>query len=92
MILFSVFISEGMYKIAQTFPNNLSPNVYPASQSMPQKHVHNYVIDYSRVIGKGNFSTVYPAINKNKPTERLAVKIVNMSHMKMQKIGHLLQS
>ena len=92
MILFSVFISEGMYKIAQTFPNNPSPSVYPASQPMPQKYIHNYVIDYSRVIGKGNFSTVYPAFNKNKPTERLAVKIVNINYMKSQKIAHLLQS
>lgn len=81
-----------MYKIAQTCPNTPTPNLYPASQPMPQKYVHNYVIDYGRVIGKGNFSTVYAAFNKNKPTQRLAAKIVNISNMKIQKIPHLLTS
>ncbi len=66
-ILFSVFISEEMYKIMQKAPTNQHQNIKKNSPPSPQKYIQAYIIDYGKIIGKGNFSTVYSAINKNKP-------------------------
>jgi hypothetical protein len=44
----------------------------------PNKYVNNYVIDYNREIGHGNFSHVYAAIDKRQPNLKLAVKVVNV--------------
>ena len=70
----------------QKVPTNQHPNIPPTSPPNPQKYIQAYIIDYGKVIGKGNYSTVYPAINKNKPCEQLAVKIVNINNMRQQKI------
>lgn len=75
-----------MYKITQNTLQNQSQNIPQIQQHNPQKFIQSYVIDYGKVIGQGNFSTVYAAINKNKPTERLAVKIININNMRAQKI------
>ena len=58
----------------------------------PQKTIQSYVIDFNRVIGKGNFSTVYFAFNKDKPTEKIAAKIINLNNMKQQKLEKLVKS
>ena len=44
----------------------------------PQKNVGFYRIDYSRIVGKGNFSTAFMCINIREPNVRLVAKIVNL--------------
>lgn len=46
-------------------------------EQQPQKHINNYVIDYNRHIGNGNFSHVYAAFDQRQPNNKLAVKVVN---------------
>lgn len=70
----------------QKVPSNQHPNITSTSPPNPQKYIQAYIIDYGKIIGKGNYSTVYPAINKNKPGLQLAVKIVNINNMRQQKI------
>lgn len=48
----------------------------------PQKNIGFYRIDYSRMVGKGNFSTVYMCINIREPTVRLVAKIVNLHKLR----------
>ena len=54
-----------MYKIIQKSPSNQHPNIKPNGPSNPQKYIQSYTIDYLKVLGKGNFSTVYSVNNKN---------------------------
>ena len=44
----------------------------------PQKNIGSYRIDYSRMVGKGNFSTVFMCLNIREPNVRLVAKIVNL--------------
>lgn len=80
-----------MYQNNQTITNS-QQNLPQYVSLLPQKSIQSYVIDFSRVIGKGNFSTVYFAINKDKPTEKLAAKIINLNNMKLQKLEKLVKS
>lgn len=52
----------------------------------PEKFVKSYVIDYNKMIGHGNFSHVYAAIDQRKPTIKLAVKVVNTRKLKEQNL------
>ena len=74
-----------MYQNNQTYVSSQKklPQYVPLN---PQKYIQSYVIDFGRVIGKGNFSTVYSAMNKDKPSENIAVKIINLNSMKAQKL------
>lgn len=74
-----------MYKSNQTFSCS-QQSLHQVLPLNPQKYIQSYVIDFGRPIGKGNFSTVYFAFNKDKPIEKLAVKIINLNIMKMQKL------
>ena len=56
-----------MYKITQTPPVTSRSNMQQLPLS-PQKTIEGYLIDYGKVLGKGNFSTVYACIHKNKPS------------------------
>ena len=56
-----------MYKIIQKSPSNQHSNILPNGPPNPQKYIQSYTIDYLKVLGKGNFSTVYSVNNKNKP-------------------------
>ena len=70
----------------QKVTSNQHPNIQQTTTPNPQKYIQAYIIDYGKMIGKGNYSTVYSAINKNRPGEQLAVKIVNINNMRQQKI------
>ena len=50
----------------------------------PQKYIGTYIIDYSRLLGQGNFSSVYMTINVKEPKVLLATKVINMNKMKEQ--------
>lgn len=47
------------------------PNPHQSAQPQPQyirqpsKYLNNYIINYDNPLGRGNFSTVYSAININ---------------------------
>ena len=43
-------------------------------------------------MGRGNFSTVYAAINAHKPSTRLTVKIINIAGLRKKGIEYLLHS
>lgn len=54
--------------------------------SQGTKFIKNFVIDYSKKIGQGNFSCVYTAIDQRQPNQRLAVKVVNMQQLRQQSL------
>ena len=56
-----------MYKITQTPPLTPRSNLQHLAIN-PQKNIQEYVIDYGKLIGKGNFSTVFACIHKKKPS------------------------
>ena len=51
-----------------------------------QKDISEYRIDWTQIIGKGNYSTVYACYHQNKPRNKLAVKVVNINLLRAQKI------
>ena len=59
-------------------PNNPQENVI----QLPRRNIGNYIIDYGRIVGQGNFSTVYMAINVQQPNIRLVAKVINILKMK----------
>lgn len=64
----------------------------PTSQTNSTKYIKNYVIDYNRKIGEGNFSVVYVAIDQKQPNIKLAVKVVNAQLLRQQNLENLIKS
>lgn len=60
------------------------------------KRIKEYVYDMQRVLGKGNFSTVYRGVNQDKSKfifyldEDVAVKVIKLNSLTFQKLEELL--
>jgi len=69
----------------------------PSTQAATKK-VENYLINLTEVLGKGNFSVVYRAVNtlnsKDVPysDEPVAVKVIDLNSMRTSALRDLLQS
>lgn len=78
---------------SQYFPTQMVTvqQVVKPMQASPVKFIGNYVIDYNREIGHGNFSHVYVAIDQRQPNNKLAVKVVNVDSLREQNLEHLVK-
>ena len=68
----------------------LMSHIQPSNQALTKK-VENYLINLNEVLGKGNFSVVYRAVNtlNNEP---VAVKVIDLNSMRTSALRDLLQS
>lgn len=78
--------NEQVYPPQIYLPVPYNPS-YPLQQLSPcqpslTKKINNYVIDYNRKIGNGNFSHVYVGIDQKQPNIKLAVKVINVSSLR----------
>ena len=69
-----------LQSLHQNHNHNMGMNVMNVNinNQAPGKYICNYVIDYNREIGHGNFSHVYVAIDQRQPNIKMAVKVVNI--------------
>lgn len=72
--------------------------MHPASSQGGTKKIENYLINLNEVLGRGNFSVVYRAINTlnskclANSDEAVAVKVIDLSSMRTTALRDLLKS
>lgn len=58
----------------------------------PNKYVGAFIVDYSCIVGQGNFSTVYIAINTKEPNKRYAAKVIDLWKMRQDRLEGLVMA
>lgn len=77
---------NSMYRAINIFPQQLQYHPLEPVQAPPSRFIGRYQIDYSRMVGQGNFSTVYMAIDSKHPEAPLVAKVVNKWKLKQENL------